>query len=157
MLETLGFFIILASTKSCKIMKSRFLLLVMLFTFVASHGQTIDEAFITGKWKVKKATALKNADKAETKELVTGFQKATYSFNSDHSFTFETKSSTKMMEQLEKLFQNNQWIFDKKKKQIKVGLKKEGYSNITFIVSVKEKKIIFVIEDAQIEMVMKKQ
>jgi hypothetical protein len=62
-----------------------------------------------------------------------------------------------MMEQLEKLFKNNQWIFDKKKKQIKVGLKKEGYSNMTFIVSVKEKKIIFVIEDAQIEMVMKKQ
>ena len=138
-------------------MKSPFLLLVMLFTFVASQSQTIDEAFITGKWKVKKATALKNADKAETKEWVTGFQKATYSFNSDHSFTFETKSHTKMMVQLEKLFQNNQWIFDKKKKQIKVGLKKEGYSNITFIVSLKEKKIIFVIEDAQIEMVMKKQ
>lgn len=137
-------------------MKIPFLLLAFLFTFATSQSQTIDEAFITGKWKVKKATALKNADKPDTKELVTGFQKATYHFNADHSFTFETKSNTKMMEQLEKLFQNNKWIFDKKKKQIKVGLKKEGYSNMTFLVSVKEKKIIFVIEDAQIEMVMKK-
>jgi hypothetical protein len=137
-------------------MKTPFLLLVFLFTFATSQSQTIDETLITGKWKVKKATALKNADKPETKELVSGFQKATYHFNADHSFTFETKSNTKMMEQLEKLFQNNKWIFDKKKQQIKVGLKKEGYSNITFIISVKDKKIIFLIEDAQIEMVMKK-
>ena len=138
-------------------MKTQFLLLAFLFVFVTTQSQTINEALITGKWKVKKATALKDADKPETKELVTGFQKATYSFNEDHSFTFESKSSAKMLEQLEKLFQNNQWIFDKKKKQIKVGLKKEGYSNMTFIVRTEEKKIIFVIEDAQIEMVMKKQ
>ncbi len=138
-------------------MKTPFLLLVFLFTFTTAQSQTIDEALITGKWKVKKATALKDADKPETKELVSGFQKGTYHFNADHSFTFETKSSAKMMEQLEKLFKDNKWLFDKKKKQIKVGLKKEGYSNMTFLVSVKEKKIIFVIEDAQIEMVMKKQ
>ncbi|MFN3755188.1 DUF5004 domain-containing protein [Flavobacterium sp.] len=138
-------------------MKTPFLLLVFLFVFTTAQSQTIDEAFITGKWKVKKATALKEGDKPETKELVAGFQKATYTFNTDHSFNFETKSSAKMMEQLEKLFKNNQWIFDKKKKQIRVGLKKEGYANMTFLVSLKEKKIIFVIEDAQIEMVMKKQ
>jgi hypothetical protein len=138
-------------------MKTPFLLLAFLFALTTMQSQTIDEALITGKWKVKKATALKNADKLDTKELVTGFQKATYHFNADHSFTFETKSNTKMMLQLEKLFQNNQWIFDKKKKQIKVGLKKEGYSNIMFIVSVKDKKIIFLIDDAQIELIMKKQ
>jgi Domain of unknown function (DUF5004) len=138
-------------------MKTPFLLLAFLFALTTMQSQTIDEALITGKWKVKKATALKNADKPDTKELVAGFQKATYHFNADHSFTFETKSNTKMMLQLEKLFQNNQWIFDKKKKQIKVGLKKEGYSNIMFIVSVKDKKIIFLIDDAQIELIMKKQ
>jgi hypothetical protein len=138
-------------------MKTQFLLLAFLFVFVTTHSQTIDETLITGQWKVKKATALKDADKPETKELVTGFQKATYTFNADHSFTFESKSSAKMLQQLEKLFKNNQWIFDKKKKQIKVGLKKEGYSNMTFLVRTEGKKIIFVIEDAQIEMVMKKQ
>ncbi len=138
-------------------MKSPFLLLALLFVFATAQSQTIDEAFVTGKWKVKKAVALKDADKPETKELVIGFQKATYNFNADHSFTFESKSSAKMLEQLEKLFQNNKWIFDKKKKQIKVGLKKEGYSNMTFLVRTEGKKIIFVIEDAQIEMVMKKQ
>lgn len=138
-------------------MKNPFLLLAFLFVFVTTQSQTIDEAFITGKWKVKKATALKEANKPETKELVTGFQKATYNFNADHSFTFESKSSAKMLKKLEKLFQNNQWIFDKKKKQIKIGLKKEGYSNMTFLVRTEGKKIIFVIEDAQIEMVMKKE
>ena len=137
-------------------MKTPFLLMVFLLTMTTAHCQTIDEALITGQWKVKKATALKNADKPETQELVTGFQKATYYFNADHSFTFETKSNTKMMQQLEKLFQNNQWKWDKKKKQIKVGLPKEGYSNILFVVSLKEKKIIFLIDDVQIEMVMKK-
>jgi len=138
-------------------MKNLFLLLIFLLTINTSQSQTIDEALITGKWKVKKAVALKDAEKPENKELVAGFQKGIYIFNADHSFSFETKSSDAMMEKLEKLFQNNKWIFDKKKKQIKVGLKKEGYSNMTFIVSLKEKKIIFVIEDAQIEMVMKKQ
>jgi hypothetical protein len=138
-------------------MKIPFLLLVFLLSFATAQSQTIDEALITGKWKVKKVTALKDADKPDTKELVTGFLKGTYNFNADHTFTFETKSSSKMMEQLEKLFKDNKWIFDKKKKQIKVGLKKEGYSNIMFIVSVKDKKIIFLIDDAQIELVMKKQ
>ncbi|MBF6642079.1 hypothetical protein IVB69_11355 [Flavobacterium sp. J49] len=138
-------------------MKTPFLLLAFLLAMTTTQSQTIDETLITGQWKVKKAIALKDADKPETKELVAGFQKATYHFNADHSFAFETKSNSKMMQQLEKLFQKNQWIFDKKKKQIKVGLKKEGYSNITFIISVKDKKIIFLIDDAQIEMVMKKQ
>lgn len=138
-------------------MKIPFLLLVFLFSFATAQSQTIDEALIAGKWKVKKATALKDANKPETKELVTGFLKGTYNFNADHTFTFETKSSAKMMAQLEKLFKNNKWIFDKKKKQIKVGLKKEGYSNMSFLVRTEGKKIIFVIEDAQIEMVMKKQ
>ena len=138
-------------------MKTPFLLLAFLLAMTTTQSQTIDETLITGQWKVKKAIALKDADKPETKELVAGFQKATYHFNADHSFAFETKSNSKMMQQLEKLFQKNQWILDKKKKQIKVGLKKEGYSNITFIISVKDKKIIFLIDDAQIEMVMKKQ
>ncbi|WP_284653071.1 DUF5004 domain-containing protein [Flavobacterium terrisoli] len=138
-------------------MKKLLLLHIFLFAFAATQSQTIDETLITGKWKVKKATALKDADKPETKELVAGFQKAIYTFNEDHSFAFETKSSAKMMEQLEKLFQNKKWIFDKKKKQIKVGLKNEGYTTIIFLVRTEEKKIIFTIEDAQIELVMKKQ
>lgn len=106
-------------------MKMPFLLLVFLFTFATAQSQTIDEALIIGKWKVKKATALKNADKPETKELVKGFQKATYNFNADHSFTFETKSNTKMMEQLEKLFQNNKWILTKRKNKSKSDSKKK--------------------------------
>ena len=137
-------------------MKKLLLLIAILFTAPVTYCQNIDETTITGTWKVKKATALKDADKPETKELVSGFQKATYTFNADHSFIFDSKSNSKMMQQLEKMFQKNQWIFDKKKKQIKVGFKKEGYSNITFIVKQDGKKIIFLIEDAQIEMLMKK-
>lgn len=132
------------------------LLTLLLISSTLTFAQTIAETDIIGVWKVKKAMALKDADKAETKELLTGFQKATYSFNADHSFSFDTKSNSKMMQQLVKMFQKNQWIFDKKKQQIKVGLKKEGYSNITFIVKQDGKKIIFLIEDAQIEMQMKK-
>ena len=137
-------------------MKKIMLLTLLLISSTLTFAQTIAETDIIGVWKVKKAMALKDADKAETKELLTGFQKATYSFNADHSFSFDTKSNSKMMQQLVKMFQKNQWIFDKKKQQIKVGLKKEGYSNITFIVKQDGKKIIFLIEDAQIEMLMKK-
>jgi hypothetical protein len=151
-----GFFFILALSKKSLFMKNFVLLLVALTFSATAYCQNTDEASITGTWKVKKATALKDSEKPETQELVTGFQKATYHFNADHSFSFETKSKSKMMQQLEKMFQKNQWIFDKKKKQIKVGLKKEGYSNITFIIKTDGKKMIFLIEDAQIEMLMKK-
>lgn len=137
-------------------MKKIMLLTLLLISSTLTFAQTVAETDIIGVWKVKKAMALKDAEKAETKELLTGFQKATYSFNADHSFSFDTKSNSKMMQQLVKMFQKNQWIFDKKKQQIKVGLKKEGYSNITFIVKQDGKKIIFLIEDAQIEMQMKK-
>lgn len=137
-------------------MKKIMLLSLLLINSTLTFAQTVAETDIIGVWKVKKAMALKDAEKAETKELLTGFQKATYSFNADHSFSFDTKSNSKMMQQLVKMFQKNQWIFDKKKQQIKVGFKKEGYSNITFIVKQDGKKIIFLIEDAQIEMQMKK-
>lgn len=137
-------------------MKKLLLLLVALLTLTALQSQTLDETFVTGKWKAKKATALKDIEKAETKELVAGFEKAVFTFNADHSFAFETNSNTKMMVQLSKLFKNNKWIFDPKKKQLKVGLKKEGYSNISFLIRTEKKKIIFLIEDAQIELVMKK-
>jgi hypothetical protein len=137
-------------------MKKIVLLLLLLISSANTYAQTVVETDLIGTWKVKKATALKDADKPETKELVSGFQKASYTFNADHSFIFDTKSNSKMMQQLVKMFQKNQWIFDKKKKQIKVGFKKEGYSNITFIIKQEGKKIIFLIEDAQIEMLMKK-
>ena len=134
--------------------------LLFLFVFFASLnttlGQNLDDAFVIGKWKVKKAAALKDADKPETKELLKGFQKATYIFNTDHSFVFETKSDTKMMTQLETMFNNKKWIIDSKKKQIKVGLKKEGYSTIIFNIRFEKETIIFLIEDTEIELQMKK-
>lgn len=137
-------------------MKKIALIILLLIGSANTYAQNVAETDLIGTWKVKKATALKDADKPETMELVSGFQKATYTFNADHSFIFDTKSNSKMMLQLVKMFQKNQWIFDKKKKQIKVGFKKEGYSNISFIVKQDGKKIIFLIEDAQIEMLMKK-
>jgi hypothetical protein len=135
---------------------------LFLLTFLVSaaivQSQTIDEAFISGKWKAKKAVAIKDKDKPETKELLDGFQKATYVFNADHSFVFETNSQSKMMVQLETMFNNkNKWVFDAKKKEIKVGRKSEGYSTVAFKVRIENKKVIFLIEDAGIEMVMKKQ
>ncbi|MDI9256899.1 MULTISPECIES: DUF5004 domain-containing protein [Flavobacterium] len=136
-------------------MKKMFFLLALLSAYTVT-SQTFDENFVSGKWKVKKIKALKDADKPETQELVSGFQKATYIFNADHTFVFDTKSQSKMMLQLEKLFNGKNWIIDAKKKRIKVGLKKEGYSTLLFNVSFEKEKVIFTIEDTAIEMVMKK-
>jgi len=72
-------------------MKIPFLLLTFLFVFTTAQSQTVDEAFIIGKWKVKRATALKDADKAEFKEYVDGFTKALFTFNPDHSFSLKPK------------------------------------------------------------------
>jgi hypothetical protein len=136
----------------------RLLLLTFLVNFTISHSQTIDETFITGKWKVKKATTLKNQNKPETKELLDGFQKATYIFDADHSFSFTTNSQSKMMIQLATMFNNkNKWVFDTKNKEIKVGQKSEGYSTVAFKVRIEKKNVIFFIEDAGIEMIMKKE
>ncbi len=139
-------------------MKTPSLLLAFLFVFATAQSQTIDETFITGKWKVKKATALKDADKAEFKEYVDGFNKATFTFNADYSFAFETKSPSKIMTQLEKMFNaKNKWIFEKKKIRIKIGKKGDGYSVASFLVRIEKDKIIFHVEETNIELVMKKQ
>ena len=153
--SSLGFFYIFVESKISSMKKIFFLLALLLTTFAVS-SQTFDENFVTGKWKVKKIKALKDAEKPETKELIAGFQKATYIFNADHTFTFDTKSQSKMMQQLEKLFNGKNWVIDTKKKRIKVGLKKEGYSTLLFNVSLEKEKVIFTIEDTAIEMVMKK-
>jgi Domain of unknown function (DUF5004) len=140
-------------------MKKLFLL-TLLLSFALAKSQTIDEAFVTGQWKATKAVVLneKDKNKPDVKGLVDGFKNATYNFKKDHSFSFSSKSKSKMMEQLIVLFNdNNTWVFDKKEKEIKVGRKSEGYSTVAFKVRIENKKVIFLIEDAGIEMVMKKQ
>jgi hypothetical protein len=136
----------------------KLLILTLLLSFALAKSQTIDEVFVTGKWKAKKAIALKDKDKPETKELLDGFQKSTFIFYADHSFSFVTNSESKMMIQLSTMFNNkNKWVIDAKKKEIKVGRKSEGYTTIIFKVREEDKKVIFLIEDAGVEMVMKKQ
>lgn len=137
-------------------MRLKYSLLFLLIGFSIAFGQNIDEKFVIGKWKVKKAVVIKNQDKPETIELLDGFQKGTYIFNANHSFEFSTTSKSKMMEQLANIFRKNEWYFDSKKKHIRVGHNDDNYSNIIFHIKPENKKIIFIIEDTHIEMVMKK-
>lgn len=139
-------------------MKNSLLLLAFLLAFTSMNSQMIDDAFIIGNWKAKKATIIKNGDKPETKEYVDGFRKATFSFNADHTFSFENKSDAKTMVMMAKMFNDkNKWIFDKKTMKIKIGKKGDGYSVASFLVTQKKDKIIFLVEETDIELVMKKQ
>lgn len=137
-------------------MKVNYLILIFFFGITSVFSQTIDEKFIIGKWKVKKAVAVKNQDKPETIELLDGFQKGTYVFNTNHSFEFSTTSKSKMIEQLANIFRKNEWYFDAKKKHLRVGHNDDNYSNIIFHLKIEDKKVIFTIEDTNIEMIMKK-
>lgn len=152
-----AYFIILVL---CKIfsMKKPLSLLIFLLTFATVKSQVLDDAFFTGTWKAKKATIIKNGDKPETREYIDGFQKATFIFNADHTFSFENKSDSKIMTQLAKMFNDkNRWVFDKKKMKISIGKKSDGYTVASFLVSLKKDKVIFLVEETDIELVMKKQ
>jgi len=62
------------------------------------------------------------------------------------------------MTQLEKMFNaQNKWVFEKKKGRIKIGKKGDGYSVAAFVVTIKKDKIIFQVEETNIELIMKKQ
>ncbi|MCZ8091715.1 DUF5004 domain-containing protein [Flavobacterium sp.] len=137
-------------------MKSKIFLFVFFIGITSAFSQTIDEKFVVGKWKVKKAIVTKNGENPEIMELLDGFQKATYIFNASHTFEFSTASKSKMIEQLANVFKKNEWYFDAKKKHLRVGHNDDNYSNIIFHIKIEDKKIIFTIEDTFIEMVMKK-
>lgn len=137
-------------------MKLKIFLFVFFIGITTAFSQTIDEKFVIGKWKVKKAIVTKNGENPEILELLDGFQKATYVFNANHTFEFSTTSKSKMIEQLGNIFKKNEWYFDAKKKQLRVGHNDDNYSNIIFHIKIEDKKIIFTIEDTFIEMVMKK-
>jgi hypothetical protein len=137
-------------------MKLKIFLFVFFIGITTAFSQTIDEKFIVGKWKVKKAIVTKNGENPEILELLDGFQKATYVFNANHTFEFSTTSKSKMIEQLGNIFKKNEWFFDANKKQLRVGNNDDNYSNIIFHIKIEDKKIIFIIEDTHIEMVMKK-
>ncbi len=137
-------------------MKLKIFLFVFFIGITTAFSQTIDENFIIGKWKVKKAIVTKNGENPEILELLDGFQKATYVFNANHTFEFSTTSKSKMIEQLGNIFKKNEWYFDANKKQLRVGHNDDNYSNIIFHIKIEDKKIIFTIEDTFIEMVMKK-
>jgi len=137
-------------------MKLKIFLFVFFIGITTAFSQTIDEKFVIGKWKVKKAIVTKNRENPEILELLDGFQKATYAFNVNHTFEFSTTSKSKMIEQLGNIFKKNEWFFDAKKNQLRVGHNDDNYSNIIFHIKIEDKKIIFTIEDTFIEMVMKK-
>ena len=137
-------------------MKLKIFLFVFFIGITTAFSQTIDEKFVIGKWKVKKAIVTKNRENPEILELLDGFQKATYAFNVNHTFEFSTTSKSKMIEQLGNIFKKNEWFFDAKKNQLRVGHNDDNYSNIIFHIKIEDKKIIFIIEDTNIEMVMKK-
>jgi hypothetical protein len=137
-------------------MKTKFLLLLLFFGIFKTFSQTIDEKFIIGEWKVKKAIVTKDQDKPEIIELLDGFKKGTYVFNVDHNFEFSTTSKSKMVEQLANIFKKNEWYFDTINKHIRVGNNDDNYSNIIFHIKMENKKILFIIEDTNIEMLMMK-
>lgn len=137
-------------------MKLKIFLFVFIIGITTAFSQTIDEKFVIGKWKVKKAIVTKNGENSEILELLDGFQKATYVFNANHTFEFSTTSKSKMIEQLGNIFKKNEWYFDANKKQLRVGNNDDNYSNIIFHIKIEDKKIIFTIEDTFIKMVMKK-
>jgi hypothetical protein len=96
-------------------MKSKIFLFVFFIGITSAFSQTIDEKFVVGKWKVKKAIVTKNGENPEIMELLDGFQKATYIFNANHTFEFSTASKSKMIKQLANVFKKNEWYFDAKK------------------------------------------
>lgn len=135
------------------------LLLFLSLTFsltTFSQSTVIDEELI-GTWTVKKAS-LTNQTNSDSQiiELLDGFKKGTYSFNSDDSFVFTTKSKSKMIAQLGNILKNNKWVFDEKNQQIRVGFPSDNFSNIIFNVKKEGKNIIFIIEDTNIELIVKK-
>ena len=117
------------------------LLFTILFLSINAKSQNHIKDQIIGSWKVENVI-VKSTNK-DMVELSQAFKNSVFSFKKNQDFNFTAKQKNKITSMLEQMMQNQKWIFDEKRKMIKVGTAKDRYTIMGITAKIENNKAYF--------------
>lgn len=111
------------------------------------ESRTVNEQFITGKWKVTKIITEKKLNEQD-KVLMDIFNDAIFTFASDKKFTFSSKiKNTAIQKGLLGELNGKKWKFNKVNKSISIGTEQDKYTIMGLKTIYLTEQFYFIIDD----------
>ncbi len=131
-------------------MMKKFICVLLLIVSSVSFAQ-ISANDLVGNWKVVKVL-----NKTGNKELTEGLKTATFTFDKNFDFTLKSSHPNNLLSQLETMTKNTKWKMDFQKKRVKIGTKNDNYSTMFIVISKVKGKIIFHVQESNINLEVEK-
>ncbi|PWB23088.1 hypothetical protein [Flavobacterium sp. HTF] len=86
------------------------------------------------------------------KELSQTFTNSIFSFQKNQDFNFIPKQKTQLTSMFAQMLQNQKWIFDEKRKLIRIGTTKDRYSIMGITPKIEKNNAYFKLEEVEISL-----
>lgn len=133
-------------------MKKHLILLTFLLISNIIISQTIKKEDVNGTWKVEK-NLTKTTD-PKFKDLIEGFKTSIFKFEQNGNFELYSPNKSKIFLLTLEMVKNKNWKFDNNRQLIKIGSEKDYFSIMGINVKKNEDKIIFHINESELEFEM---
>ncbi|WPO77059.1 hypothetical protein [Flavobacterium sp. KACC 22761] len=126
------------------------LFIILFFLSLNAKSQTSIQGQIIGNWKVEKVIVPSNSK--EMTELSQAFTNSIFSFQKNQDFNFIPKQKTQLTSMFVQMLQNQKWIFDEKRKLIRIGTTKDRYSIMGITPKIEKNNAYFKLEEGEISL-----
>jgi len=124
--------------------------ITIFFLSISAKSQTDIKDQIIGNWKVENVI-VKSTNK-EMVELSQAFKNSIFSFTKNQDFNFTPKQKTKLTSMFTEMLQNNKWIYDEKRKSIRIGTTKDHYTIMGITAKIENNKAYFRLEESELNL-----
>ncbi len=107
-----------------------------------------------GTWKVQKNVT--RITDPKFKDLINGFQEASFTFNENGIFELKSTNTSKLFLMTMHMLKNAKWKLDQNKQIIRIGNQANHFSLMGIIVKLKDSTTIFLVDETPLEFEMNK-
>jgi hypothetical protein len=126
------------------------ILIALFFLSFNAKSQTAIKDLLIGNWKVENVI-VKSTNK-EMIELSKAFKNSIFSFKKNQDFNFTPKQKTKLTSMFEEMLQNKKWIYDEKRKSIRIGTAKDRYTIMGITPKIESNKAYFKLDESELNL-----
>ncbi len=134
-------------------MKQLFFITIFFLSLNAKSQNNLKDQII-GSWKVENVI-VKSTDK-NIAELSQTLKNSIFSFKKNQDFNFIPKQKTQLTSMLVQMLQNQKWIFDEKRKIIRIGTAKDHYTIMGITATIENNKAYFKLDESELNLELAK-
>lgn len=129
--------------------------ILFLFISIQALSQKISKEQVYGTWKVQKN--LTQITDPKFKDLINGFNEASFTFNKNGMFELKSANTSKLFLMTLNMLKNAKWKLDQNKQIIRIGNQENHFSTMGIIVKLKDSKTTFLMDETPLEFEMVKE